>query len=100
MISPNLSLLYVSRQLHHETVLLPYKLTTFHFYWYGPHGLTFRDVIPFLQRRSKAQIKALSKLESHRYDYGMVLTEKYGNGRYWMKYLGYSRPSECYLIKQ
>ncbi|CAN9389022.1 unnamed protein product [Alternaria alternata] len=100
MNSPNLSLVYVSRQLHYETSLLPYMLTTFYFHGHGYFQPTFRDLKTFLQRRSKIQIKALSKLVAHRYGYTMKLTEKSGNGRYWMNYLGYSRPSEWYLIKK
>jgi len=87
---PNLSLLYVSRQLHHETALLPYKLTMFVFpvmkFLYDQR----RVVRLFLWKRSRAQIKALSDLRFHYYTMDGEWVEKSGNGAYWMETLGTS----------
>jgi hypothetical protein len=85
MDSPNLSLLYVSRQLHRETALLPYKLTMFFFpvmkFLYDQR----RVVRLFLSKRSRAQIEALSDLRFHYYSTDGEWLEKSGNGAYWME---------------
>jgi hypothetical protein len=82
---PNLSLLYVSRQLHHETALLPYKHTVFLFpvmkYLYDQ----LRVVRLFLSKRSRAQIEVLSDLRFHYYSMDEEWLEKSGNGAYWME---------------
>ncbi|KAH8629775.1 hypothetical protein IG631_14352 [Alternaria alternata] len=56
---PDLSLLYVSRQLNHETALLPYKLTRFHFAAYTTLGQHPHAIMKFLEQRSTAQIEVL-----------------------------------------
>lgn len=95
MDSPNLSLLYVSRQLHHETALLPYKLTMFFFPVMKFQEDQHRVAKLFLWKRSRAQIEAISDLRFHHLmDGGWV--EESGNGAYWNEKL---RISETNLNK-
>jgi hypothetical protein len=95
--SPNVSLLYVSRQLYHETALLLYKLTAFCFV-ISAWGFIFKTQNPllrFLKERSKAQIEALSHLRIFRRGlkgYGSWREEP-GDGAYWMERLGIPKSS-------
>ncbi|CAN9345756.1 unnamed protein product [Alternaria alternata] len=64
-----LSLLHVSRQIHQETALLPYKLATFYFDTLPPEELEddednmFSAIRVFLEKRTRKQVEALAKLE-------------------------------------
>jgi hypothetical protein len=90
---PDLSLLYVSRQLNHETALLPYKLTRFRFAAYTTLGQHPRVIRKFLEQRSTAQIEVLSDMRfyclSRNYE---DRVEKSGDGAYWMRALALAWP--------
>ncbi|KAF1833308.1 hypothetical protein BDW02DRAFT_599196 [Decorospora gaudefroyi] len=70
-----LGLLYVCRQIHFETALLPYTLNTF----------SFRDLDislePFLRHRSPSQIRSIHSLE--------LVT--YRAGQMWASIIGFSK---------
>ncbi|CAN9135967.1 unnamed protein product [Alternaria alternata] len=100
MDSPNLSLLYVSRQLHHETALLPYMLTIFYIYiWSFGFGLR-RALASFLKKRSSTQIEALSNLRVCHWSWvESTWVKRSGNGSYWVEMLGLAEPSSKRLSK-
>jgi len=85
----DLALLQVSRQLHQETALLPYKLATFDLgvdEWIV--GSSKDDaIVTFLELRSMAQIRALSRLEYHKYFRAWIKDDiEMGTGLYWAEY--------------
>ncbi|RYN20526.1 hypothetical protein AA0112_g10711 [Alternaria arborescens] len=55
----NLSLLLVSRQLYHETVLLPYKLAVFQLLYHSYEHSVLLHLKGFLRGQSKAQIEVM-----------------------------------------
>jgi len=57
----DLGLLLVSRQVYHETALLPYKLAAFVFD--GKYPLHPMDAQVFLEERSEAQLAVLGRME-------------------------------------
>jgi hypothetical protein len=60
----NMGLLLVSRQVHEETALLPYKMGEFLISIEAPDETEgWECVKAFLEDRSKAQIKAMKRLE-------------------------------------
>ncbi|OAG21842.1 hypothetical protein CC77DRAFT_1094132 [Alternaria alternata] len=87
-----LSLLHVSRQIHQETALLPYKLATFYFDTLPPEELEddednmFSAIRVFLEKRTRKQVEALAKLEINIFDddvSGIGELES-GTGMYWV----------------
>ncbi|KAL1794580.1 hypothetical protein ACET3X_006396 [Alternaria dauci] len=90
---PNLSLLYVCRQLHDETALLPYMLTSFDVNYSMTTWNKYRDMKLFLEKRSRAQIEALADVRL-RYNQGSVRRmEQSGDGAYWMAQFGLLEPA-------
>ena len=86
-----IALLRVSRQLHQETAMLPYKLATFDFgvdHWDGGRRKT-DAIVTFLELRSMAQVRALTRLEYHKSFYAWRKDDvETGTGLYWAEYWG------------
>jgi len=76
-------------RLHEETALLPYKLATFDLgvdEWIVESS---KDdaIVTFLELRSMAQIRALSRLEYHKYFRAWIKDDiEMGTGLYWAEY--------------
>jgi len=103
-VSNVLGLLLASRQLHCETALLLYKLSTFQFdldvphdtseddastySGYGDEGDVDYDVVKeFLCDRSAEQLKAITKMELCTFDVDVVISFEIGTGEEWTKKL-------------
>jgi hypothetical protein len=95
-----LSLLHVSRQIHQETALLPYKLATFDFDTLPTEELEddednmFSAIRVFLEKRTRKQVEALAKLEiyilnDHVPNIGELES---GTGMYWVTELNCEIP--------
>lgn len=99
-----LGLPLASRQLKQETALLPYKLATFYFDvlsvcrcnrygWHVEHSMyqQQREALrSFLEKRSKEQIKVLSRLIFHFYnDMKRKCEWKMESAAYWVEELGH-----------
>ena len=85
----DLALLQVSRQLHEETALLPYKLATFDLGVDEWIEKSSKDdaIVAFLELRSMAQIRALSRLEYHNYLRAWTKDDiETGTGVYWAEW--------------
>lgn len=77
----DLGLFLVSRQLYHETALLPYKLGVF---TVADDWHNVSELIPlnrFLRERSKAQIEVMARVEC--YDRFYMGPTVMGTGVYW-----------------
>jgi hypothetical protein len=77
----DLGLLLVSRQLYHETALLPYKLGLFQLAHYYHDPSVFSRVEELLRGRSKAQIEVMARVEC--YDSRYMVMGVMGTGAYW-----------------
>jgi len=77
----NLSLLLVSRQLYHETVLLPYKLAVFQLLYHSYEHSVLIHLKGFLRGRSKAQIEVMVRVGC--YDSLYMKMAVMGTGVYW-----------------
>ena len=85
---PCLGVLLASRQIHHETALLPYKLATFVLdseYEWAP-----LEAEEFLAKRSEAQLAALGRIE-------VMCCEKtwHGTGCEFSEVLDYINSTDC-----
>ncbi|RYN17509.1 hypothetical protein AA0113_g6727 [Alternaria arborescens] len=89
MATHNINLLLVSRQLHTECALLPYKLSTFSFGFTAP-------IRRFLEARTKQQLRAIEDMRV----FGTFGGTSRATGSYWFKYLGCEkkRCSDRYLF--
>jgi hypothetical protein len=95
-----LNLLHVSRQIHQETALLPYKLATFYFDTLPPEELEddednmFSAIRVFLEKRTRKQVEALAKLEINILDDDVsdIGELESGTGMYWVAELNCKIP--------
>ncbi|KAH8629783.1 hypothetical protein IG631_14360 [Alternaria alternata] len=71
----------VSRQLYHETALLPYKLGVFQLGDHSWDHCILSRLKAFLWGRSKAQIEVMARIEC--YDSRYMDTKVVGTGVYW-----------------
>jgi hypothetical protein len=93
-----MALLLASRQIHHETALFPYKLLVFYcgILLRDNHGITSRKltvIADFLGERTKAQAKALRKMQVDEVRYDMVEFHnktRMGDAAYWAAEMGCS----------